>query len=447
MKSMDRIITKERIAYLNQLRGFEREDALAEAKPIVGKETIEALSSLVEIYDERMVLWYAGLYDPDIGGFYYSNTARDTELFLPDVESTRQSLTFFQRSGLFADEDNYVKGLTDNLRDKIVNYVLSLQDPDGFFYHPQWGKKIIPSRRGRDFDWARMILRDAGVSPKYPYATERSPEDGKHKLPDYLQSISAFKAHLGTMDLTKSSYSVGNWINAQPTLIKAAGEEYVDVLGKWLIDSLRSDNGLWQEKVNYDSVNGLMKISAACTRLGIYLPYSERSMESAIEAALSDEKISFCCEFYNPWCALNSVVRLAEKCGRIDELYELQSTLWQNAPRLVNKTKEKIMTCRRDDGTFSYYTDRTGAISQGASVTVEGTVEGDVNATGICSTGTVYAMCNALGIPKIPLFTHEDGKLLLDIMTNAPSVKKLYKNPYGDSLPYPKELDNPKCSD
>ena len=444
MKSMDRIITKERIAYLNQLRGFEREDALAEAMTIVGKETVTEISSLMELYDERMVLWYARLYDPDIGGFYYSETARDTELFLPDVESTRQALTFFTKSGLFPESNNIIRGLPEVLRDKIVSYTLSLQDSDGFFYHPQWGKKIIPSRRGRDFSWARIILNNAGVSPKYPYATERSVENGKTKLPDYLQSIEAFKDELALKDLTHMSYSVGNWVNAQPLFIKAAGDEYVRVLEKWLVDSIRADNGLWQEEINYDSVNGLMKISAACTELGISLPYSDKSIESAIKVALSDEKITFCCEFYNPWCAINSVIKLAKVSGKTEELSRLRTILWKNAPTLVRKTKEKIMTCSREGGVFSYYTDRTIATSQGARVTVEGAIEGDVNATGICSTGTVYSMFTALGIPTVPMFTLEDGKLLLDIMMNAPSVKKIYKNPYGDSLPYPKELDEKK---
>ena len=74
-------------------------------------------------------------------------------------------------------------------------------------------------------------------------------------------------------------------------------------------------------------------------------------------------------------------------------------------------------------------------------MSVKGAVEGDVNATTISCTGTVHSMLSALGIPKIPIFTREDGKLLLDVMLNAQSVKKIYENPYGDSLPYPKALD------
>ena len=443
MENMDKIITKERIDRLSVLRREMREAALRDAKDSVTPEAVEEILSLLDLYDERMVLWFARLYDPDIGGFYYSNTARDTKVFLPDIESTRQSLNFFAVSGLIPSENlNIMSGLPEVIKNKVVDFTLSLQDEDGFFYHPQWGKKIYPARRGRDFDWARTILTHAGVSPKYPYATEKNPSSGKTKLPDYLQSPEAFKEELAKKDLSKNSYREGHWVASQATLIKAAGDEYVDIIKKWFCDSIRPDNGLWQETVNYDSVNGLMKLSAACTELGVPLPYSDKSIESAIKAALSDEKITFCCEFYNPWCAINSVVKLAKLVGREDELARLHEILREYSPALVRRTKEKIMCCRRDEGVFSYATTCTIEFSQGAYVSVKGAVEGDVNATTISCTGTVHSMLSALGIPKIPIFTKEDGRLLLDIMMNAPSIKKIYENPYGDSLPYPKVLDN-----
>lgn len=441
MKKTKDIITKERLDNLRKLRYGMREIALMEAGDTVSKETAAEILSLLELYDERMIIWFAGLYDPDIGGFYYSNMARDTKLFLPDIESTRQALNFFAVSGLLPVKDNIVAGLPEKIREKVVNFTLSLQDEDGFFYHPQWGKKIYPARRGRDFDWARMILSHAGVEPKFPYATEKRKSDGKTKLPEYLQSPEALKAELAKKDLAHHSYRDGHWTASQASLIKAAGEEYVKIIEEWFTKSIRPDNGLWQETVNYDSVNGLMKISAACTVLEIPLPYSDKSIESAIQAALSDEKITFCCEFYNPWCAINSVIKLAKLVGKENDLAKLRDILREYAPALVRKTKEKILCCRRDEGVFSYGTTCTIEISQGASVTVKGTVEGDVNATTISSTGTVHSMFTALGIPKLPLFTIEDGELLMELMMNAPSIKKVHKNPYGKTLPYPKALD------
>ena len=59
-----------------------------------GAAIVEALKKLYLIYDDGVATWFPNLYDPAVGGFYYSNSARDTEGFLPDIESTGQALGF-----------------------------------------------------------------------------------------------------------------------------------------------------------------------------------------------------------------------------------------------------------------------------------------------------------------------------------------------------------------
>ena len=65
-----------------------------------GKEIVAAYKDLYSVHDKRMISWLAKLFDPDIGGFYYSNSGRDNEYidfkgkrhyFLPDIESTIQA--------------------------------------------------------------------------------------------------------------------------------------------------------------------------------------------------------------------------------------------------------------------------------------------------------------------------------------------------------------------
>jgi len=442
MKPIERIIYKERLDYLRCEREFEREDVLGESKPIIGTSGVRELREYLGLYDERLFIWYAGLYDPTVGGFYYSNSGRDTELFAPDLESTRQALTFMGNSGLVGKNERLtsISALPEVLREKIISYTLSLQAEDGFFYHPQWGKKITASRRGRDFDWGKVILSDAGAEPRYPYPFNRGSEEKGTTLPDYLRSAAAFRRELEKFDLTKSSYSTGNWINAQTTLIKYAGEDVIKVLGDWLVENLRSDNGLWEKEVNYSSVNGLMKISAACRGLGIFLPYMDKSLDSAIQAALSDEEVTFCCEFYNPWCAIGSVTQMVQRSGNYDLIYNLRQRLWSAAPELIKKTREKVEKCRLEDGTFSYYTTRCCPRSQGAAVATEEKREGDVNAAGICSASTLSMLCSALGLPTMPMFTKKDGELFVELLMNAPKIEKLYKCPYGDELPHAKDI-------
>ena len=43
------------------------------------KETVEAARDFLSLYDEGIYKWLAGLWDPEIGGIYYSVSARDNE--------------------------------------------------------------------------------------------------------------------------------------------------------------------------------------------------------------------------------------------------------------------------------------------------------------------------------------------------------------------------------
>ena len=56
------------------------------------EEIISSLKSLYSLYDPSMLGWLGGLFDREIGGFYYSNSARDDENFFPDIESTGQAI-------------------------------------------------------------------------------------------------------------------------------------------------------------------------------------------------------------------------------------------------------------------------------------------------------------------------------------------------------------------
>ncbi len=161
-------------------------DTVGEGRP----ELVNALKALYGLYDgEALITWIANLYDPDIcvckgyygdevcantqwchtGGFYFSNSGRDSFGFLPDVESTTQALNFINSCGVaIGVGGKYKDVISDEMAENIINFAYNLQDPDGYFYHPQWGKAIGPSRRGRDLTWAVSILDNYGKSTRYP---------------------------------------------------------------------------------------------------------------------------------------------------------------------------------------------------------------------------------------------------------------------------------------
>ena len=435
MKTREEILTKERLEYVRERRSTLRESAYAEVKEKIGVSALDEMRRLYDIFDEKIYIWLSGLWDRDAGAFYYSESARDTHLYLPDIESTVQALKFLNTSGMIrAGEGNYITRIPTFVRDGVVKFAHSLQDPDGYFYHPQWGKNISVSRRGRDLSWAKNLLLEAGEKPRYLLPTEKAP-DGKKSasLPEYLQNIEAFKKYLGEMDLTKDSYYIGNIIESTVSQISAAGKEFESYLTEWLNSQNRADNGLWETQINYASVNGLMKMSGNYPHLRAVLPHAKASLTSAISAAISDERMKFVCEAYNPWAAIGNIFKANKDAPDKLELDALRKHLIDNAPALIRKTREKIAVFRKTDGSYSYFKRMSCAVSQRAPAAVPRTNEGDVNATTICVGSTVRSMRTALNIPAIPIFAPEDGDLFFELLECAPKIEKKFY--IGDTFP------------
>lgn len=435
MKTREEILTKERLEYVRACRNAAREAAFAEVKDKIGEAALLEMRKLYDIFDEKIYIWLAGLWDRDTGAFYYSESARDTHLYRPDIESTAQALKFLNTSGMLrSGEGAYIMRIPAEVREKVANFALSLQDPDGYFYHPQWGKNISVSRRGRDLAWSRNIIKDSGNTPKYLLPTQKT-SDGKKSasLPEYLQDIESFKKYLGAMDLSTNSYYIGNVIESTMSQISAAGEEFELYLIEWLNSQNRADNGLWEEGISYASVNGLMKMSGNYPHLRATLPHAKASLRSAITAAMSDERMKFVCEVYNPWATIGNIFKAHKDSPDKAELDELRAQLIENAPALISKTREKIAVFRKTDGSYSYFKTMSCAVSQGAPAAVPRTNEGDVNATTICVGSTVRSMRDALRIPVIPIFAPEDGDLFFELLECAPKVEKKFY--IGDTFP------------
>ena len=105
-----------------------------------------------------MLEWMANLWDNELGGFYFSNSARDNEPFRPDIESTIQVINFFRSSGAVKSPND---ALPHDIKLKIVDFVREMQSTDGYFYHPQWPQgtdKLQTDRYGRDLSSSMSII-------------------------------------------------------------------------------------------------------------------------------------------------------------------------------------------------------------------------------------------------------------------------------------------------
>ena len=136
------------------------EAAWAKIETQVSPDVLEALRAFYEFYDGTAIAgWVANLYDPEIGGFYYSISARDNEPFRPDIESTSQALSIMGECGAKFDRNT---DLTEEIKAKIVGFIKSCQSPkDGYFYHPQWPQdksQLNTDRYGRDMGSATNLI-------------------------------------------------------------------------------------------------------------------------------------------------------------------------------------------------------------------------------------------------------------------------------------------------
>ena len=394
----------------------------------VGEGLCDALGYLYDLYEPELVDWFVGLYDAKIGGWYYSESGRDNEraevngktaLLLPDAESTYQALRFIRSSGMT--KDNFDKSIPERMRNKIAAFIRGLQDPDGFFYHPQWGKDITVSRRGRDSWWAHAMLEVFGVPMKYPTmaTAQKSESPGEMLIPDHLKSAESFKKYLSEQNIETGSYGLGNTLASQILQIKGMG--YTDILIDYLDAHQHKDTGHWHPVSNYAAINGLMKVSGLYGHGGRAIPHAMEAAASAIAAISSDEPIVGIVDLWNTWVAVSQLRSNQREFGgeegaRIAD--KILSEVRRIAPEAIRKSRDKITPFKKPKGAFSYLKDYPAPLSQGAIVTVPGVHEGDVNATLMGCSELITTIYSALGLSdvRVPLYDAEDYESYLALL-------------------------------
>lgn len=426
-----------------------------------GKEIVAALKKLYSLYDDKLVEWLANLYEPSIcqclkeecvggascgtGAFYYSNSARDTEGYLPDVESTNQTLNFLVSSGMTTD---YTKSLSPAILDSIGRFVISLQDEDGYFYHPQWGNGVTLGRKSRDLMWSESIMRNLGLQPIYdtPNGMKGSglPSEAALVSPLKARSVAtvaaistssdpnlqddvSFKAYLESLDVKNNSYAAGNTLAAYYNTIRSrdyqlqregVGYSLIDIMIEHLNDAQNQADGSWYyvskddpSYSEYYAVNGIMKISCVYDAADVMMPNSDKALQKAIDAIVSSEQVTACVDVYNTWFTISNIFSILKTCGGSEGstiISQTRADLRARVTELVGASFEKLATFKKDDGSFSYSPEYSSHTAQGAFVAVPYTNEGDVNATVICATGTTSLIFECLGFEMIPLYTSSD---------------------------------------
>ena len=446
-------LSEERLAEMRRTEALEREAKYADLAEKMGKDVADALRDHIAIYDERFYLWladlyYAGEYDADGkplgGGFYYSNSARDNDGYLIDVESTGQALSFLVSSGMVK---NFKAQIPDRMQKEMVAFALSLQDPeDGYFYHPQWGKDIHIGRKSRDVGWAtnNVIVRFGyqpywnapnGVKGIYgePVGAKAEKTEVKvntEKWPEQLRTLESWEKYLQGFDdeIHTRSYHIGHTVAEQSTQIRqrdaealANGEPtgYVEMTRRYFDGWQNPENGLWEDTVTYGSINGLMKITAIYNLLNMPLNYPDKAFRCATEIILLEDadingrQATGSVDVYNPWIAISRIFGIMSAHGGEAEVEKLRAELVTRAADMIRVTTKKTIKFRKEDGSYGYTWTYSPARSQWAPVAVPETVEGDVNGGTIALVGVTAHMLQTLGISGLTIYAPSDFEVFI----------------------------------
>ena len=382
-----------------------------------GAAVVEAYKELYDFHEVGLCSWLAKLFDPDIGGFYYSNSGRDNEWVewegvrvytKPDMESTHQAICLMRQIGII---DSY-NDIPEWMREKIKNFTCSLQsEEDGYIYHPQWGKKISNARLGRDLIAGVGVADVLNFKLPYPTATERikqaasagSATNSAPSLPDHLKSKEAFLKYLENLPWEEptgmAAYGAGNNLASQASLIKAAGLS--DVMCDFL-DSIQHEDGLWGTQRGYAAINAFFKIGVAYGSAGRVVSNAERIAYSGMDIMVADELNRTVCYQFNAWWTMllckGSLRKYAGEEGEAAAA-RVDAEMLRRAPECIRATTRKIAPFKCEDKSYSYFYDTTCPTSQSAIV-ANMVKEGDVNATTINSNGVLARSLDVLGLAK-----------------------------------------------
>lgn len=394
----------------------------------VGKRIVEALKELYAVYDDRLIEWQAELYSPEHGGFYFSNSARDNDSMiykgvqhklLPDVESTIASFGFFVESGISGGREPK-EFLPKWLRKKVADFVYSLQDEDGYFYHPQWGKDIYDLRKTRDYGTCIRLLRLDDREPKYPLPTVRAAEATENfdisKIPERFRSVDNFKKYLDEeIDFVNKAYSSGSVLSSGlGELInygKLLNTDLVEMVIERLNRDQRPENGFWSDSIDYNGTNGVHKISKIYSWTGHKMPNIDKTIENTMKVMISDGDPGSCVAIMNPWHVLGELLGMKRRIhgATEEEMAEIMSKVYDFAPEAIRITAEKIKAYKKDDGGIGVQKD-CGQGSAYGSITSAGANESNINGNACGSSALVGGVYFGLNIPselKVPLYPYD----------------------------------------
>ena len=401
---------------------------------------------------DKTVRWIANLYDKETGGFYITESAKNTEGFYPDLETTAKSIGELCSIGVFEDW-NLQNFFPEDKLSRMIEFLRRDQsEEDGYWYERPFGKYINESKKLYQSNAAAPLLVKLGAKPKYMTAPERVkaglvPPINEAELSekDILQknrfnSEEDFRAWFENwLDWEGEIYLAGSLLLSSTALIDSAG--YYEYCAELIKEKINSETGLLDAgtgRVDYDTMSGSYKVSAYFLEsfkrgYNIEMPYVEKLLESTARVILSDEPLCHACHVTNPWPLLRNALGAQKNLSDavVRRYHEL-------LPALIDKTREKLLALRAPDGILSYFPGACNNLNQ-QMVSSLPLWEGQTQGVCMAFAGR-QRMYDALNIKPPKIESSYDEKSFLELLDTIPETEKI--KPKNSVNLLPSEYEN-----
>ena len=414
-------------------------------------ELIKEMRLLNSLRTHESAAWLGSLYDPESGGWYISRSARETEGFGPDIESTFYALSLVGYTGMaeMFDGEDYMEKFTHaypkDVLDKVGKWLYNLQDEDGYFYVPQWPKKYIEEngkqiRITRDVGTAKRVLRALGITPKY--SDSNSGSGTKSALLTQYDSVENFREYLAGFDKeletatdTERAWKFYLWGSYFQSTLNLMNDEMKKMMVEFFNKHQNPKNGVWSEELYYNSTNAIHKICSVYNSVGAPMNYIDEMIDSTLEILnwnVEERPTDSCCAIYNVWSVFPYLYSNIRKCAegtpeeREAKCEEKKALVYDGAAKAINTTYHQIKELFLEGGEVSVSRGRSYSSVYGCPAAL-GIKEGDIGGylLGAYDVEQYVFLALELGDYTIPLFTEKDRIAFMKAVKRAtPPVKK-----------------------
>lgn len=339
---------------------------MSENKNTLPAEVAEALER-VEVYFDRIVPWFANIFDPKTGGFYMTMSGAADPEMEPAIEMTCWGVNFLKTYTKAFDD------MPDKFRDGIINFMNDRQDPETGMYIDKQGP-ANPRETARNQGAALRALAHFDAPTRYPHPRNTgAAKEMTVVMPEYMETVDTYMAWVTGMNWDQYSWSAGDQTQSSLQYVNMLEpekcEQYKTALFDWL-DKRQQPSGLWSPNMDFNAASGAFKVGlvyAACKKR---LPNPEKIVDAIFEC-YRVAKTSNPYYVRNPLSVLNQLKHYSPELAE-----KIQKGVTENIDAILENFSEFLCP----DGAFSCRKEKSMR-SFGGVVGSHELFEGDIDAT------------------------------------------------------------------